>query len=144
MTLKEFYESKKTLALFNDYVVDLTAYSIEHPGGTFLIQQYNKKENWSIFTVLTRWKIMFLHIDIPSLRWRFLKRLIWAKIIPEVELELELDSNRSAARFVDDPNLIEVAPYHSKKVSLFKISSTVEISKNLYRLTFEDNEVEEH
>ena len=44
MTLKAFYESDKKLALFNDYIVDLTSYAFEHPGGTYMIQQCNKKD----------------------------------------------------------------------------------------------------
>ena len=53
MTIKEFHESKRNLALFNDYVVDLTLYAVEHPGGRYLIQQCYKKDIgkyiWSLF-----------------------------------------------------------------------------------------------
>ena len=75
---------------------------------------------------------------------KIIKRLICAKIIPEVELELELDSNRSAARFVDDPNLIEVGTYSSKQISMYKVANVEEISRNLHRVVFDDNEAEEH
>lgn len=39
MTILEFQQSKKKLALFDNYVVDLSYYGIDHPGGKYVLDE---------------------------------------------------------------------------------------------------------
>ena len=144
MSMKEFNESKRKLALFNDYVVDLTAYAFEHPGGKFVIQQSDKKEigkyiygAYSMENNVSPHKHSLMAMNI-------VEKLIWARIIFDTECKPILDTNRSIEMLEESPNIIEDSDKSTKQNSIFKISSVEELSKNFHRVIFEDNEAKHH
>ena len=144
MSLKAFNESNKKLALFNDYVVDLTSYAYEHPGGTFVIQQWNKKDigkyiygAYSMEDNVSPHKHSFIAMKI-------VERLIWARIVPERQFDNEIESRRSVARFEDSQQFIEASIWNIKRSSCYKIGKWVNFQNNLYRVVFEDTIDSDH
>ena len=137
ISLKQFYGSNKTLALFNNYVVDLTAYAFEHPGGTYLIQQCNKKEigkymygAFSMENKVSPHRHSFIAMKI-------LERLIIAKIAPLTPKRNSYQPIRGGSRYVM-PKFIDSISYNIEQTSICNISKISEFSKNLYCVTFED------
>ena len=137
MTLRKFYESEKTLALFNDYVVDLTSYAFEHPGGTFIIQQWNKKDigkyiygAYSMENSVSPHKHSFIAMKI-------IEKLIWARLVPDKKLDAYSITRRSSARYADYDS-VRSSIKLDKKTSSYKIWEIDEFSKGLNRVVFKD------
>ena len=144
MSIKEFYESKRKLALFNDYVVDLTTYAFDHPGGKYVIQQCNKKDIGKyLYGAYSMENNVSPHKH-SLIAMKIVERLIWARIMSNSELMQEFDSNRSVAMFIENPNLVEAGVYNTRQISIYKVANVEEISKNFHRVTFNDNEAKEN
>ena len=139
MTLKAFYESDKRLALFNDYVVDLTAYAFEHPGGTHMIQQCNKKEigkfiygAYSMENSVSPHRHSFIAMLI-------LEKLIVAKIAPERQLYSIIESKELTEKYTDTEKFIK--PSTS---SIYKVVKVKKLSNNWNRVVMKDNVESSH
>ncbi|CAI2386799.1 unnamed protein product [Moneuplotes crassus] len=133
MTMEEVLNSKRKLAIFDQYVVDFGLYQYDHPGGKYVLDECEGKEigkyfygAYSLDDNMKAYKHSFV-------AGKIMKKLAIAKLkIPEDIKDMVTHSS--------DNKEIQIDHSHELYDKHFKVTQKEEIFKGVYRVTFSNDD----
>lgn len=134
--MKQLLESNRKLALFNDYVIDMTNYRFEHPGGKAMIDQCVGKDIGKfIYGAYSIEDCVNPHTH-SFVAHKIITRLVCAKLTTEVKDE-ELSFNESI-------NEVEILSSNKLKQTekikiIAKVENVFELQPGVYRVRLGDS-----
>jgi len=138
MTIEDFLESKKKIALFDNYVINMGNYYFDHPGGAYLLDECVKMDLGKFFFgsySMENWVNPHTHSNIAG---KALVKMAIAKIKQPKEtfIAFEKVDNTSNA---DLNGPITGGALTSSSSLVFTVPSKVEIMKMVYNVKFGNN-----
>ena len=133
ITMEEFLarvRNGKKLALFDDYVVDLTFYYWEHPGSTYVLKEWIGWDLGKYFYgsfSMENWVKPVTHSRIAG---KILLKLIWGKI-----------KHNPDVYKVFNPVVESIEPIQKGTTFMFKVKDKIEMSKDIWRVVFENKKL---
>ncbi|CAI2385131.1 unnamed protein product [Moneuplotes crassus] len=132
MTIEEVQNSKRKLAIFDQYVIDFGKYQYDHPGGKYVLEECAGKEIGKYF-----YGAYSLDDNIKTHKHSFVAGKILKKIAI-AKLKSPEDTQKMVTSRFDDINGIEDRS-NELYTGNFRVKQKDELFKGVYRVTFKND-----